>query len=95
MKITVQIVIDAQDGTPPATQQVASIARDDLAMATAGLALVEAHEVLSGIQHRLVTAQAGAAAVAGRHCGSCGRAGAPRGHPAHHAACARPLKMTM
>ena len=74
MKITVQIVIDAQDGTPPATEQVAAIARDDLTMASAGLALAEAHEVLSGIQHHLVTAQAAAAAVAGRHCGSCGRA---------------------
>ena len=74
MKITVQIVIDAQNGTPPATEQVAAIARDDLTMATAGLALAEAHEVLSGIQHHLVTAQAGAAAVAARHCGNCGRA---------------------
>ena len=74
MKITVQIVIDAQDGTPPAVGQVAAIARDDLTMATAGLTLAEAHEVLSGIQHHLVTAQAGAAAVTGRHCGSCGRA---------------------
>ena len=64
MKITVQIVIDAQDGTPPAVEQVAAIARDDLTMASAGLALAEAHEVLSGIQHHLVTAQA-AAAVAG------------------------------
>ena len=43
-------------------------------MATAGLTLAEAHEVLSGIQHHLVTAQAGAAAVTGRHCESCGRA---------------------
>jgi hypothetical protein len=74
VKITVQIVIDAQDGTPPATEQVAAIARDDLTMASAGLALAEAHEALSGIQHHLVTAQAAAAAVAGRHCGSCGRA---------------------
>ena len=57
MKITVQIVIDAQDGTPPATEQVAVVARDDLTMASAGLALAEAHEVLSGIQHHLVTAQ--------------------------------------
>ena len=30
--------------------------------------------MLSGIQHHLVTAQAAAAAVAGRPCGSCGRA---------------------
>jgi hypothetical protein len=74
LKITVQIVIDAQDGTPTATEQVAAIARDDLTMATAGLALAEAHEVLSGIQHHLTAAQAAAAAVAGRPCGSCGRA---------------------
>ena len=74
MKITVQIVIDAQDGTPSATEQVTAIARDDLTMASVGLALAEAHEVLSGIQHHLVTAQATTAAVAGRHCGSCGRA---------------------
>ena len=64
MKVTGQIVIDAQDGTPPATEQVAVIARDDLTMASAGLALAEAHEVLSGIQHHLVTAQAVTAAVA-------------------------------
>jgi hypothetical protein len=78
VKITVQIVIDAQDGTPPATERVAAIARDNLTMATAGLALAEAHEVLSGIQHRLAAAQAAAAAVAGRPCGSCGRARAPK-----------------
>ena len=74
MKVTVQIVIAAQDGTPPAVEQVAAIARDGLTMASAGLALAEAHEVLSGIQHHLVTAQATAAAIAGRPCGNCGRA---------------------
>jgi hypothetical protein len=36
VKVTVQIVIDAQDGTPPAVEQVAAIARDDLTMASAG-----------------------------------------------------------
>lgn len=72
MKVTVQIVIDAQDGTPPAVEQVAVIARDDLTMASAGLALAEAHEVLSEIQHHLVTAQAVGAASAGRDCASCG-----------------------
>jgi len=63
VKITVQIVIDAQDGTPPATEQVAAIARDDLTMASAGLALAEAHEVLSGIQHHLAAAQVYHAAI--------------------------------
>ncbi|MGH3278928.1 MAG: hypothetical protein ACRDNW_07305 [Trebonia sp.] len=73
MKVTVQIVIDAQDGTPPAVEQVTAIARDDLTMASVGLALAEAHEVLSGIQHHLVTAQAVGAASAGRDCPGCGR----------------------
>jgi hypothetical protein len=45
-------------------------------MASAGLVLAEAHEVLSGIQHRIVTAQAAGAASAGRDCPGCGR---PRG----------------
>jgi hypothetical protein len=73
VKVTAQIVIDAQDGTPPTVEQVAVIARDGLTMASAGLALAEAHEVLSGIQHHLLTAQA---AAVGRDCASCGR---PRG----------------
>jgi hypothetical protein len=73
VKITVQIVIDAQDGAPPAVQQVAAIAREDLTMASAGLALAEAHEVLSGVQHHLVTAQVQAAIDSERHCGDCGR----------------------
>ena len=51
----------------------AAIARDDLTMASGGLGLAEAREVLSGIQHHLITAQAAAAAVAERDCGSCGR----------------------
>lgn len=76
MKVTVQIVVDAQDGTPPAVEQVAVIARDDLTIASAGLALAEAHEVLSGIQHRLLTAQAATVTAAERDCASCGR---PRG----------------
>jgi hypothetical protein len=87
VKVTVQIVIDAQDGTPPAVEQVAAIARDDLSMASAGLALAEAHEVLSGIQHHLVTAQAGAAAAAGRDCGSCGRQSAVPGRSARSTGC--------
>lgn len=56
----------------------AAIARDDLTMASGGLGLAEAREVLSGIQHHLITAQAAAAAVAERDCGSCGRARASK-----------------
>lgn len=73
MKITVQVVVDAQDGTTPTVQQVTSIAREELDLAGAGLALAEAHEILSGVQHHLVDAQAQAAVDAMRHCGDCGR----------------------
>ncbi|MDF5757338.1 hypothetical protein [Spongiactinospora sp. TRM90649] len=74
MKITVQLVIDAQDGTLPTIEHVTAIARDDLTMATAGLALSEAHEVLSGIQHHLVAAHVQKAVDTARHCEQCGRA---------------------
>ncbi|GAA0955094.1 ISKra4 family transposase [Actinocorallia libanotica] len=73
MKITVQLVIDAQDGSQPVVEHLAAIAREDLSPATAGLALAEAHEVLSGLQHHLVAAQAQAAIDTHRDCGGCGR----------------------
>ncbi len=57
MKITVQVVVDAQDGTAPTAQQVAAFAREEMSMASAGLTLAEAHEVLSGVQDDLVAAQ--------------------------------------
>ncbi|MEV4225304.1 hypothetical protein [Nonomuraea sp. NPDC049725] len=74
MKITVQLVIDAQNGTPPTVEHVTAIARDDLTMATAGLALTEAHEVLSSIQHHLVATQVHKAVDTARHCQQCGQA---------------------
>jgi hypothetical protein len=43
-------------------------------MAEAGLVLAEAHEILSGVQHHLVNAQARAAVQAQRPCLQCGRA---------------------
>ncbi|MFD0535262.1 hypothetical protein ACFQY7_17450 [Actinomadura luteofluorescens] len=51
----------------PTVQQVTAIAREGLVMAPAGLALTEAHEIFSGVQHHLVAAQVRAvkAAAAG------------------------------
>jgi hypothetical protein len=73
VKISVQVVVDPEDGSAPVTQQVTTIARDGLSMAEAGLMLAEAHEILAGIQHHLVDAQARAAVQAQRSCPACGR----------------------
>jgi hypothetical protein len=73
MKISVQVVVDPEDGSTPTTHQVAAIARDGLSMAEAGLVLAEAHEILSGVQHHLVDAQAQAAVQAQRSCPQCNR----------------------
>jgi hypothetical protein len=58
MKITVQIVVDAQDGSPPAVHQVGVVERSGLTPATAGLHLDEAHQVLGVLQQHLIAAQA-------------------------------------
>jgi hypothetical protein len=51
MKITVQVVIDPEDGTTtPTIHEAGVIERGDLTPATAGLHLDEAHQILSTIQ---------------------------------------------
>lgn len=73
MNITVRVVIDPKDGRPATSHDIAVLAREDLSAATAGLRLDEAHQVLSGIQQHLVTAQAATAADRAATCGDCGR----------------------
>jgi hypothetical protein len=77
MKITVHVVIDAGDGQPATSHDVAILAREDLTPATAGLRLDEAHQVLSGLQQHMVTAQAATAAGGTGACDGCG-------HPLAH-----------
>ena len=74
MKITIQVVVDPQDGSPPAVHQAGVIERTDLTPATAGLHLDEAHQVLGVLQQHLIAAQAQDALAAGRDCPKCGRA---------------------
>lgn len=66
MKITVQVVVDAGDGTDPVTYPGPVIERTDLTPATVGLHLDEAHQVLSAVQQHLVAAQAGQALATGQ-----------------------------
>jgi hypothetical protein len=74
VKITVQIVIDAQDGTTPVVHQGSVIERCDLTPATAGLHLVEAHQVLGALQQHLLAAQTKAATITNGRCPGCQQA---------------------
>lgn len=74
MKITVHVIVDPDNGQPSTSHDVAVLAReDDLTPATAGLRLDEAHQMLSGVQAHMVTAQAELALDAEATCGDCGR----------------------
>ena len=63
MDITVRVVIDPGDGGPVTSHDIATLTRGDLTTATAGLHLAEAHQIVSGIQQHLVTAQTTAAVI--------------------------------
>jgi hypothetical protein len=73
MDITVRVVIDPGDGGPVTSHDVATLTRGDLTVATAGLHLAEAHQIVSGIQQHLVAAQATAAVEDAGQCADCGR----------------------
>jgi hypothetical protein len=73
VKITVRVIVEPGDGAPATSHDVAVLARDDLTAVTAGLRLDEAHQMLSGVQEHLVTAQADAAVALAETCGDCER----------------------
>lgn len=73
MKITVRVIVDPGDGGLTTSHDVAVLAREDFTPVTAGLRLDEGHQVLSGIQHHLVTAQAETAIDHAAACDGCGR----------------------
>ncbi|MCK2238978.1 MULTISPECIES: hypothetical protein [unclassified Crossiella] len=56
MKLTLQIVLDSEDGTAPTTREAGFLHRGELGPATAGLRLAEAHEVLATLQQHLLAA---------------------------------------
>ena len=58
---------------PVTSHDVATLTRGDLTVATAGLRLAEAHQIVSGVQQHLVAAQATAAVEDAGQCETCGR----------------------
>jgi hypothetical protein len=79
MKVTVQVVVQADDdtGAPSVVREVLSVDRDALAPDTLGLQRGEAMDLLSAVQGALVDEQAKAALATQVACPECGR---PRRH---------------
>jgi hypothetical protein len=79
MKVTVQVVVQADDDTdaPSVVREVLSVDRDALAPDTLGLQRGEAMDLLSAVQGALVEEQAKAALATQVACPECGR---PRRH---------------
>jgi hypothetical protein len=50
MRVSVQVVIDSDDGDPPAVHEVALLERGDLHIDTLGLQLAEAKDMLQQVQ---------------------------------------------
>jgi hypothetical protein len=69
MKITVQILLDPEDGSAPTACPITTLERAELTPASAGLHLAEAPQVLTGLQQHLLAAQAAAALAAQTTCG--------------------------
>jgi hypothetical protein len=59
MKITVQLVIESDDG-PAIVTEVATLTREALTEATLGLSLAESKTILAGVQEAIVAQQAAA-----------------------------------
>lgn len=72
MKLTVQVTLEPEDGTPARVTELTCLERADLTPATLGLTLAEAKQVLSGLQATLTTAQITAYNGAVRACPACG-----------------------
>ena len=77
MKITVQIVLHADDDTETVVREAFTVQRGALAPETLGLQLEEAKDLLAAVQDTVVEHQAAAALSAQAVCPNCG-------HPFRH-----------
>ena len=77
MKVTVQVVLHADDDTQTVVREVFTLTREALAPDTVGLQLQEANDLLAAVQDTLVEHQVGTALSAQAVCPNCG-------HPFRH-----------
>jgi hypothetical protein len=79
MKITVQAVIQPEDGSAVVTE-VATLEREALTDATLGLTLAESKTILGGVQEVMVAQQAALSSAAQQTCPTCGARRRRKGH---------------
>ena len=72
MKVTVQVVIEAENGTSTMMQEVGKLEREGLQPENLGLKLVEAKDLLQAVQRVLVEEQIRAALAQLASCPQCG-----------------------
>ena len=77
MKVTVQVVLHADDDTQTVVREAFTLTREALAPDTVGLQLQEAKDLLAGVQHTVVEHQVNTALSAQAGCPNCGN---PRRH---------------
>jgi len=74
MRVRVQVIIEADDDAPPAVHEVAHLERSDLHIATLGLHLAEAKDLLQEVQDVVITEQVRSCLAEQAACPECGRA---------------------
>ena len=77
MKVRVQIIVEADDDSPPTVHEVARVERNDLHVDTLGLHLTEAKDLLQKVQEVVVAKQVQRYLDEQAACLACGR---PRRH---------------
>jgi hypothetical protein len=73
MKITVQLVVEYEDGEEPIVEEIGCLCRGDLLPETLGLTLDEGKAILARIQKTMVAEQAAAHVEQQRACPQCGK----------------------
>ena len=73
MRITVQVIVESDDGQTEAVQDVVTLARGPLRPVELGLTLAEAKDILLGVQRTMVTRQAEEYVTQSRCCSACGK----------------------
>jgi hypothetical protein len=73
MRMRVQVIVEADDDTPPAVHEVACVERSDLHIDTLGLHLAEAKDLLQKVQAVVVDEQVRSCLAEQVTCPECGR----------------------
>jgi len=74
MRVRVQVIVEADDDTPPAVHEVIQVERDDPHLETLGLHLTDAKDLLQKVQEVVIAEQVRSCLDEQVACPECGRA---------------------